>query len=367
MSASIWVDGLGEVASRSPGDALVPASNEKLLTAVAALSVLGPDTTLATKVVVTGPVADGVVAGDMVLVGGGDPALNSAGRHSLDDLAAQVRAQGITTVTGHLVGDETRYDNLRAPPSWRPTAVPGQSGSLSALTVDRNQYRADPGYLAHPVPATVELFRAALARHGVEVAGPTASWAAPADSETVAVLPSAPVSRIVADMLTRSDNQIAELLLKEVGYRRLSGAAVSGTTAGGAAAAEQVARELGVPLSGTTSDGSGLSRQNRRTAHELTALLRAALSQPWAGALLGGLPVAGHTGTLEYRFRGTPAQANLRAKTGYVPGTHALSGYVTTAGNRLVVVSLIVNNTENRIDVRHAMDDVMVALAADRS
>lgn len=353
MTASIWVDGVGEVASRNPDRALHPASNEKLFTAAAVLSVLGPDATLDTRVLLT-------PAGDLVLAGGGDPALASAGRHSLDDLAAQVRRQGITSVSGALVGDETRYDTVRTGPAWGRNYVPLFSGPLSALTVDRNAHRSDPGFLDYPLPANVELFRDALARQGIRVAGPTVAGPTPAGSELVATLPSAPAWQLVRDMLRASDNMAAELLLKEVGYRSTG----TGSTAAGAATVARVATELGVAVEPSRGDGSGLSRQNARPARDVRRLLQAALGQPWSATFLGSLPLAGHTGTLASRFRATPAEGNLRAKTGYVPGVHALSGYVTTAANRLVIFSLVVNDTGGRLAVRQALDDLVVGLAA---
>ena len=84
-SVSVWIDGLGEVLTRDPDVALAPASNQKLLTAMGALAVLGPDTRLATEVKLA-------PSGDLVIVPGGDPTLASTGPHSLTELAAQVRS-----------------------------------------------------------------------------------------------------------------------------------------------------------------------------------------------------------------------------------------------------------------------------------
>ena len=83
-SVSVWIDGLGEVLTRDPDVALAPASNQKLLTAMGALAVLGPDARLVTEVRLA-------PSGDLVIVPGGDPTLASTGPHSLAELAAQVR------------------------------------------------------------------------------------------------------------------------------------------------------------------------------------------------------------------------------------------------------------------------------------
>jgi D-alanyl-D-alanine carboxypeptidase/D-alanyl-D-alanine-endopeptidase (penicillin-binding protein 4) len=182
-------------------------------------------------------------------------------------------------------------------------------------------------------------------------------------------------------MLNQSDNLIAELLVKEVGYRvsRSAGgaeaapAAVAGTgrapgsTAAGLAAVTDAVRGLGVPLAGEAADGSGLSRNDRRSAREWRSLLQAALPRPWAERLVGSLPLAGRNGTLARRFAGTAAEANLRAKTGWIDEARSLSGYLTTAGGRHVVFSVIVNGTTPTSPALNALDGLVAAIAADRS
>ncbi|MGH9032775.1 MAG: D-alanyl-D-alanine carboxypeptidase, partial [Acidimicrobiia bacterium] len=89
---SVWIDGYGELA-RQPDLPLLPASNQKLFTAMGALAVLGPDARLTTEV-------RAPPDGGLVIVAGGDPTLTGSGPHSLDALAGQVRAAGITEVAG---------------------------------------------------------------------------------------------------------------------------------------------------------------------------------------------------------------------------------------------------------------------------
>jgi D-alanyl-D-alanine carboxypeptidase/D-alanyl-D-alanine-endopeptidase (penicillin-binding protein 4) len=268
--------------------------------------------------------------------------------------------------------------------------VPVFIGPLSALVVDRNQLRPDADYAANPLPGILPYFRAALLRAGVRVAGPNIAGAAPATSAVLAALASPPVGDLVGEMLNQSDNLIAELLVKEVGYRAsrattggstagstaggsatgaglpTSGSA-PGSTAGGLAAIGEAVRGLGVPLVGVAADGSGLSRHDRRSAREWRSLLQAALPLPWAERLLGSLPLAGRTGTLARRFAGTAAEANVRAKTGWIDEARSLSGYLTTAGGRRVVFSVVVNGTTPTSPALNALDGLVAALAADRS
>jgi D-alanyl-D-alanine carboxypeptidase/D-alanyl-D-alanine-endopeptidase (penicillin-binding protein 4) len=363
VGLSVWVDGLGLVAARNADLPLLPASNQKLVTAIGVLAQVPMTDTLVTEVRATGTRDGARLVGDLILVGGGDPTLTTRGPHSLDALAAAVRARGITHVAGALVADETRYDSLRGAGGWLPQHVPVFIGPLSALVVDRNQHRGDPAYAADPVPGNLLRFRHALARHGVSVAGGNAAGPTPAGAVTLAARASPPIGALVTDMLVRSDNLAAELLVKELG-RRVRGV---GSTVEGLAAAEAALAGLGVALAGHSADGSGLSRADRRSAREFCELLRAALVRPWGNYLLESLPLAGRTGTLSRRLRGTPAEANVRAKTGWIDEGRALSGYLTTAGGRRVVFSLVVNGTTPGSPVVGAIDDLVATVAADRS
>ena len=165
-------------------------------------------------------------------------------------------------------------------------------------------------------------------------------------------------------MLNQSDNLIAELLVKEVAHRVNRSA--PGSTAAGLAAITGAVRGLGVPLAGVAADGSGLSRDDHRSAREWRSLLQAALGRPWTERLVGSLPLAARSGTLARRFVGTAAEANLRAKTGWIDEARSLAGYLTTAGGRHVVFSVIINGTTPTSQALNALDGLVATIAADR-
>jgi D-alanyl-D-alanine carboxypeptidase/D-alanyl-D-alanine-endopeptidase (penicillin-binding protein 4) len=162
-------------------------------------------------------------------------------------------------------------------------------------------------------------------------------------------------------MLTASDNLVAELLLKEVGWW----AKGNGGTATGIAAADEVLGTLG--LDGSSADGSGLSLGNLRSARQWRLLLQAARGLPSGQQLVNSLPLGGQTGTLLRRLVGTPGEGNVRAKTGAIAGVRALSGYLTTAGGRPAVFSIIVNGTYVGPAVTRAIDGLVATIAADGS
>jgi D-alanyl-D-alanine carboxypeptidase/D-alanyl-D-alanine-endopeptidase (penicillin-binding protein 4) len=362
VSFSVTVEGWGEVVSVEPDRGLLPASNQKLLTAMGALEVLPADGRFETRVVTAGPRAggvvdgDSVVDGDLVLVGGGDPTLTGAG---LDDLAAQVRAAGITEVRGAVLVDETRYDTRRAAEGWLDWQQPAYVGALSALVIDENRYRDDPEFLADPARVGSQRFADALARRGVRVAGGVGVGPAPDAATVVARRTSPTFGELIATMLTRSDNTIAESLVREISVHTGG----DGSTDDGLASIHVALARWCVPIAGIDHDGSGLSRANARSASEWRRLLAAAAQQPWWPALAAGLPVAGESGTLARRLTGPPTRGNVRAKTGSIIPGRALSGYATTVGGRAVVFSLVVNGNAPG-PAEGALDDLITTVVA---
>jgi serine-type D-Ala-D-Ala carboxypeptidase/endopeptidase (penicillin-binding protein 4) len=153
LAAAVDVEGYDAVLRREAGHPLPPASTQKSYVGLSALVALGPDARMRTEVVRRLEPVDGVLDGNLWLVAGGDPYLTKLG---LRQLARDVKAAGITTVTGELRLDDSRYDARRTAPGWKSSFLPGQSGPLSALAVDRNRWRSDRAFLADPaMPAAV--------------------------------------------------------------------------------------------------------------------------------------------------------------------------------------------------------------------
>ncbi|MGH9123464.1 MAG: D-alanyl-D-alanine carboxypeptidase/D-alanyl-D-alanine endopeptidase [Acidimicrobiales bacterium] len=367
--------------SHNPALALLPASNLKLLTATAALDKLAADDRLTTAVDSDGPPAAGTVNGNLYPVGGGDPLLDSQAyadtqpysAEPYDDLAklaAQVRAAGVTAVSGSVVGDESRYDTQRTVASWAPSYLSDDEvGPLSALMVSDGFITPPPPptttttmppattpttmptptttpkttptttpkttptttphlvAAAQPAQAAAEAFTAALGAAGVTVAGPPAVGTTPVAATHLTSLQSPPLPQVLGVILRRSDNTGAELVTKELGHQ----AGGAGTTAAGVSAIEADLQADGLATTGLTMvDGSGLSRDDRATCQ----LLLAALDRGGPNGALGqDLPVAAKSGTLVSRFGGTPAAGRLRAKTGSLDGVSSLSGFVTPASS----------------------------------
>lgn len=356
VGVSVWVDGVGEVVAVDAQTPLVPASNQKLFVAFAVLEILPLDTTLPTTVVATGPVVDGVLQGDLVLVGGGDPTITRAGPHSLEALASQVQAAGITGVTGRLLVDESRYDEVRTGSGWADGAWQQSNvGLLSALIVDRNRNSPDPAFAADPTLANLRSFRTALGDAGVTVAGIDDRGSGQAGVQ-VAALASPPLPELITAMLSHSDNLAAEILLKEIGWRTTG----VGSAAAGIDAARGALAARCVEVDGTDSDGSGLSRTDTRSPGAWRRLLDVARTRPWFPTFRDALAVSGRSGTLAARLAGADTAGRVKAKTGSTAVSGALSGYLTAASGATVVFSIVVNQPAGAPEP--ALDEFVTAL-----
>ena len=300
---------------------LIPASNEKLAVTYASLLALGPSFRFSTDVLGEGELDGTLWRGDVVLKGNGDPTLSTL---DLLSLASQLRSQGIRRVTGHVIGDESFFDAKRMAPGWKSYFFLNESPALSALTVDRGRYKGRA--TRQPALAAALSFRAALLRAGISVAGRALTGSGDSAAVPLATIESVPLAGVLRFMDHESDNFTAEMLLKQLG----AGIGLQGTTAAGAQAVLQLLQEQQIPLTGVRIvDGSGLSRLDRLTTEAVVAMLRSSwLDQDLRELLIDALPVAGRSGTLDSRMRGTVAAGRVRAKTGTLNEASALSGYV---------------------------------------
>jgi D-alanyl-D-alanine carboxypeptidase/D-alanyl-D-alanine-endopeptidase (penicillin-binding protein 4) len=154
----------------------------------------------------------------------------------------------------------------------------------------------------------------------------------------IASVVSQPLSVIVGEMLQTSDDNTAEMLLKEIGLEF----AANGTTAAGVSGVLDRLEAWGVPSAGAVVlDGSGLSRSDQVTCSLLLGVL--AHGSP-ADAVGAGLPVAATSGTLEDVFVGTPMAGRLQGKTGTLSDVKSLSGYVVASDGAVIQFSLVQNS-----------------------
>ncbi len=328
---------------------LMPASSIKLVVAAAALDVLGPDFQYSTTL--RGVVSNGIVAGDIWLVGGGDPLLTLGNYTStqshptlsptrVETLVDGLVAAGVSSISGSVVGDESRYDAERYTPSLGLGVRSTEVGPLGALMINDGVILSSPIKPDNPALSSAIEFTRVLIERGISVAGVPKTGTASADLPVIASVSSAPLKAVIAEMLTNSDNNTAELLLKEIGLVS-SG---QGTRIAGIAGVKAALVKLSVSVDGLAmTDGSGLDRSNRVSCLTLQSLL---VSDGGFGTLAGGLALAGRSGTLSDLFTSSPLRGIMRAKTGTLTGVKALAGvvpYSPQEGQQAIIFTLLLN------------------------
>jgi D-alanyl-D-alanine carboxypeptidase/D-alanyl-D-alanine-endopeptidase (penicillin-binding protein 4) len=340
-----------ELFAANPDVPRIPASVNKLFTTSTALQRFGPDQRLKTTVLAAAPAdPSGVVQGDVYLRGGGDPTFDVAQARAL---ARALAAQGITAVTGRVIGDESGWDGLRGGPasSYRTSVW---VGPLSALTFHRGF--TGRRFQANPPLSAAKAFTKELRRAGVAVAFSARPGVTPPEASELTNWQSPTIAQLVAMTNTPSDNFLAESLIKAVG----AAFGVRGSTAAGATVVRATVQKLGA--SPRILDGSGLSRRDRTTPRDLVDLIRTMDGSELAAPFERSLPVAGRTGTLRDRMRHSAARGRCHAKTGTLSDVSALAGYCDAHGGHRIAFAFLMNRVS--VYAAHIHQDRMtIALA----
>jgi serine-type D-Ala-D-Ala carboxypeptidase/endopeptidase (penicillin-binding protein 4) len=414
-----------------PRRLLVPASVAKLVTLATAADAVGWDYRFDTPIQATGPIVDGILQGDLIVVGSGDPAIGGRGGDDITAFVSAIQALGIRRIDGRIIGDDDAFEDPRPGLAWAWDDLGYISGSLfGALNLGENRMTVtiaasdveggpttatvDPQAANRPLanrivtgargsaqllwpeqrpgemsltlagsipagarPATLNVsagnptfwfasvLRHRLQRAGVEVAGEAF------DIDDVTPRPDRAAARAIYSYRSRSLAEIAQPMLKESinlyaeAVLRLNAVAAPRTND---AALEGMRRRLeawGISRDAwQLIDGSGLSRRDTVAPETLVAVLRrmydASGRSPWMTAL----PVAGRDGSLDGRMKGTPADNNLRAKTGTMSNVRSLAGYVRTGDGEALAFAVMVDNFEGSgAQAVTAIDAIAVRLA----
>lgn len=410
--------------SRNPDQLFVPASNNKLLTTAAALKQLGAQYRIRT--IVQGDSTQPNLA-TLRIIGRGDPSLTTTQLTTLAQQLNQRGIRQVTQLVGddtyfrgaalnpnwdpedtltaygaavnglmlnqnaigltlfpQRVGQPLRvqWDDPTDAADWvvdnQSLTVSSQEGEFVDATRNSTQWRVRvTGQLRagsasefvgvsvpNPGNYLVGRFRSVLTAANIAVTRSTLvkQTPAPLGEVELAAVESPPLSQLLIETNQESNNVYAEALLKTLG--RVQTPTNSEATQGGVAAVKAVLAPLGVNSSGyTMTDGSGLAANNRLTPNVLVQVLQAMAQLPEATVYRNSLPVAGVNGTLKNRFRNTPAQGIVLAKTGTISGVVSLSGYITPPSYSPVVFSILTNfSNESTNNVRRAVDDIVLVL-----
>lgn len=360
---------------------VIPASTQKLPVAAVALEVLGADHRYTTTVAAASAPVEGKVDGDLYLVGGGDPLLSSnwypesnierlavTTPTSLDTLADSVAAAGVQRITGSVIGDGSRYDDEYFAPGWGPGVAGLESGPYDAVMVNDSRVLGDEIKSNDPSESAAGEFTRLLRDRDIEIGGTPAAGVAPAATVELATIESAPLSDVVAELLATSDNNTAELLVKEIAASK----STPGTREAGLAIVGEHLAAWGVDVEPIVLvDGSGLSVDDRLTCDALIAVLQRSGPETPLGQ---GLPVAAESGTLKETFTEHELAGRLTGKTGTLnnppfnadpPAVKSLAGFLPIDGGSVIEYALVLNGptVSDQSEYRPIWEDLANALA----
>lgn len=383
----------------------IPASNNKILSSIAALSILGKNFRFKTEFYLGGGIHSGVGHGGLYVKGFGDPTIDI---RKFREIAGRIKALGITRIDGGIYLDGSYFDDTLYGQGWDPewfdkgfcppvTAISfnynsakikisasGVQGAPATVRTEpaefpftiknkvstrlkrsgvRAQYNERnelivSGYVSSRKKAeTLELsvpdpffyfggtLKQVLEKEGIEVSGPIERRRVPRWTGKIFTHYSEPLDTIIHEYNKESVNIIGESIVKAIGAE-FSG--TQGSWKAGTRAIENHLRRIGLNGNFSVVDGSGLSRLNRVSPEDITHALAKAYDDPdISEEFLASLPIAGVDGTLEKRFRNL--KGKVYAKTGYLEGVRSLSGYAFGKNGRVYVFSIISNGVGTKV------------------
>lgn len=399
------------ILSVNPNQMVIPASTQKVVSGAAALDTLKPHFRFQTPVYYDGVLlGDGTLKGNLYIKGGGDPSL------VLEQtwlLAHQIRAYGVKTVTGNLVGDASFFDGTKHYKEWGKVGTRAYHAPMGALSVNFNTIGAyvapgpqegdpanatlDPATdlyqldnrlitsaggrtlvalsltdrtcvvsgqipqhvkgrtfyrsIADPLPYALAAIRAYLAQEGVSIGKETIQGKVPPNAKMLFTHESKPLSIILRDLYRSSNNFTAEQTARTMGATLYG---EPGTQRKASEGITQWLRDHGFHQPGVfISDASGLSRENRINAKILVDVLRYMGNKPEVAAeFTDAMAVGGVDGTLKGRFRGTPLEGRVRAKSGLLWGVITLAGYCYDTNNDPYAFAVLINEYHRKASAR---------------
>lgn len=345
------------IVAHNDGLGLVPASVMKTVTASSFTDKYKYGDRLNTNIYITGPVNQGVLNGDIVVVGCGDPSINkeTAGGDIVDEIVQALKGKGITSVNGMIKIDNTFIGGTPQPSFWPAGDLNTYYGTgYHAFNYKGNA--RDKAAVARPDQVFVADLKTAMARNGITIK----NQAIEGGNRTLLLTHSSPqLSNILRSCIFRSDNLYAE------GFLRLFGKKVgtNGSTEDSAAAQMQHLERKGYPMNYVNVvDGSGLSRNNRLTVDFLGEMLGDKSEDPMYVSLF---PLVGEEGTVKNFMKDTPLSGMMALKTGSMNGIQSYAGYKLNKNFEPThVVVVISNDLKDRTKFRQALSQFFVEIFA---
>ena len=395
------------VSSYNETTALVPASTTKLLTTETAINLLGEDFRWITQLEYSGEIdADGVLNGNLYIVGSGDPTLGTGKAGSArygaivnDFIFAISEGKGIKKINGDIIIQNALFkenkntflpenivwmeqNNYYLPVGSTKDIEPRNEKLIATASKNNigNQKKfyyvspyankivfADeftgssyttnlpdaPSYLANSL-------RTNLIKSKLPISGKVITKNADLDAEPrklITAYKSPTLAEIIYDTNKRSDNATAEALLRMVGFQKKGDQSLE---TGRAVVTEHLTNS-GFDVEGLNYyDGSGLSRTNKVTPIAQVKFLTSLMKTKYYNSFFNSLPVGGEDGTLKRMFNDSPASGQVFAKTGTLNKVKTLAGFIKTNSGKTLVFSILINNYAGSVSqVKGKMEDLL--------
>ena len=382
------------VFSHHGNKALVPASTMKWVTAITAVETLGFEYSTKTDLQIRGEISKNKILGDLIIYGRGDPDLSV---QDLRDWAKQLSHQGIDSITGQVLVDNSYFETSNLSSGWvwddlsfayaapfsstnieqnttKVTIQPPRSSSQKTtwdggvlekcLSLESNKNPVEKMYvhrqlgtdvilapgadivgkprtsatvsISNPAQCIQKLFTQILKDHGISIKN---QYNEARQVIRIAQKESLSLQEMLVIMLKQSHNLYAEIIT-----RWIDPAPQEKNIDGARNIFASTLQKAGVqPKEWRIEDGSGLSRYNLMSADALSKLSVYAYQQSYGKELYQLLPIAGVDGTLARRMQHGFAKGNVHAKTGSMSTMRNISGYVTSRDQQLLAVSILMN------------------------
>jgi D-alanyl-D-alanine carboxypeptidase/D-alanyl-D-alanine-endopeptidase (penicillin-binding protein 4) len=384
------------------GVRLRPASNMKLLTAAAALNVLGENYTFSTEIYTNAPKLKKTIEGNLFLKGNGDPTLL---KEDFENMAMAIEKLGVKKIRGNLITDDSHYDDVRYPldmPWSDETAYYG--AQISALTISPTKeydagsimVRVKPGMRtgekvevsATPKTNYIKIINQAVtvnkdgkknikierehSKNIISIKG-TFPLNTKETKEWIGVWdPTLYTATLFKDVLSEHGITLTGKIKKGIVPEKAKLLKIKkgdGSWEKGLSVMKSEVAKLGVdPKTMVIRDGSGISHVNSIPANQLSQLLFYVQREKWFPAYLNSLPVAGNPkkmvgGSLRKRLNDTLTAGKVKAKTGTLSTVSSLSGYVTTRTGQTLIFSILLNNMLDETKGKKVEDRLVTILA----
>ena len=351
---------------------MIPASNTKLFTTAVAISNLGGDFKISTKIFTDDSnINDGIINGNLYIKGYGNSTFS---QYDLEQMVHEIKLKGITHVTGNVIGDDTYFDNVYKRDDWIADETANvKLPPISALTVDRNRkviqkrrgrrIRTSVVAIENPPLNAASILRAKLIENGIKVDKNSSVGETP---NQVLFLSESEIKlrELIKRINKQSDNFLAEGLFKTIGAEASQ---EQGNAFYSTQAVLDFIEDNGIYLTGTAVvDGSGISRFDQITPGAIVGLLEVMYFDINNYTdYYNSLAIAGIDGTLGSRMRGSLAENNFHGKTGSLRGVTSLAGYLKTTQSDDIIVSFIFEFQEGGSDYYKSIeDDIIKALCS---